>query len=126
VIEQNKDRYYETLEESSTGWHAGKHNPWPFINYVLWILREAYKEFEQRVGQTAEARGAKVAMVREAVARLAGEFRLSDIGRACPGVGREWIRRLLAETRKAGGVTCKGHGPAARWRWLGSKGSTSK
>ncbi|MBP8304639.1 MAG: Fic family protein, partial [Phycisphaerae bacterium] len=78
MIEQNKDRYYETLEESSTGWHAGKHNPWPFINYVLWILREAYKEFEQRVGQTAEARGAKVAMVREAVARLAGEFRLSD------------------------------------------------
>ena len=35
VIEENKERYYETLEESSKGWHAGKNNPWPFINYIL-------------------------------------------------------------------------------------------
>ncbi len=31
LIEENKDRYYETLEESSQGWHDGKHDPWPFI-----------------------------------------------------------------------------------------------
>jgi Fic family protein len=126
LIEQNKDRYYETLEQSSTGWHEGKHDPWPFVNYVLWILREAYKEFEQRVGQTAEPRGAKAALVREAVARHKGEFRLSDIERACPGVGREWIRTLLADMRDAGEVVCRGRGPGARWRWLGSKGSTLK
>ncbi len=126
LIEENKERYYETLEQCSTGWHEGKHDPWPFINYVLWILREAYKEFEYRVGQTAEPRGAKAAMVREAVAGHRAEFRLSDIERACPGVGREWIRRLLAEMREAGEVTCKGRGPGARWRWLGNKGSTLK
>lgn len=27
LIEQNKDRYYETLEQSSHGWHEGKHDP---------------------------------------------------------------------------------------------------
>src|SRR5205823_4851951 len=32
LIEENKDRYYETLEESSQGWHEGKHDPWPFVN----------------------------------------------------------------------------------------------
>ena len=51
VIEQHKDRYDETLEQCSRGWHDGKHDPWPFIGYVLFVLREAYKEFEQRVGQ---------------------------------------------------------------------------
>src|SRR5688500_2048462 len=47
LVEQSKDRYYETLEESSQGWHEGRHNPWPFINYVLWVLKTAYGEFEK-------------------------------------------------------------------------------
>ncbi|HEY1685755.1 MAG TPA: Fic family protein [Tepidisphaeraceae bacterium] len=116
LIEQNKDRYYETLEQCSQGWHDGKHNPWPFINYVLWILKAAYKEFEQRVGETAEPKGAKAAMVREAVAKRNGKFRITDIERACSGVGREWIRTVLAEMQAAGEVTCTGRGPAARWQ----------
>jgi len=39
VIEENKHRYYETLGQSSQGWHKGKHDPWPYINYILYILR---------------------------------------------------------------------------------------
>jgi len=50
TIEENKERYYETLEESSHGWHEGKHDPWPYINYILYILKVAYREFEERVG----------------------------------------------------------------------------
>lgn len=26
LIEQSKERYYETLEQSSQGWHEGKHD----------------------------------------------------------------------------------------------------
>ena len=29
IIEQNKERYYEVLEQSSQRWHEGKHDPWP-------------------------------------------------------------------------------------------------
>ncbi len=123
IIEQNKQRYYETLEQSSQRWHEGKHNPWPFINHILFILKTAYGEFELRVGDTADTKGAKAEIVREAVKRQVGDFRLTDIERDCPGVGREWIRTLLAQMRAAGKVTCHGRGPAARWR---SKGSTSK
>jgi len=125
LIEQNKERYYETLEQSSAGWHEGRLDPWPFVNYLLFILKTAYREFEERVGQTAAPKGAKAEMIRDAVARQSGEFRLADIERACPGVGREWIRRILAEMKASGDVTCQGKGPAARWRCLG-KGSTSK
>jgi Fic family protein len=53
TIEENKERYYETLEESSQGWHEGKHDPWPYINYLLYILKLAYREFEERVGLAA-------------------------------------------------------------------------
>jgi hypothetical protein len=126
VIEENKDRYYETLEQSSRGWHEGRHDPWPFINYILFILKTAYREFEDRVGQVASPRGAKADMVLAAVRAQTGAFRLADIERACPGVGREWIRTLLADLKRSGEVTCKGKGPAARWHYTRGKGSTSK
>jgi len=126
VIEENKDRYYETLEQSSRRWHQGRHDPWPFINYILFILKTACREFEDRVGQIASPRGAKAEMVLAAVRAQTGAFRLADIERACPGVGREWIRRLLADLKKSGKVTCQGKGPAARWHYSRGKGSTSK
>jgi len=126
LIEQNKERYYETLEQSSEGWHEGKHDPWPYLNFVLYTLKTAYREFEERVGQITSPKGAKAEMVQNAIRAQRGEFRLVDIERACPGVGREWIRVLLADLKKSGEVKCRGKGPAARWVYKGRKGSTLK
>jgi Fic family protein len=50
LLEQNKERYYETLEQSSEYWHEGRHDPWPYANFLLYTLRNAYREFEERVG----------------------------------------------------------------------------
>lgn len=118
LIEQSKDRYYETLEQSSSGWHEGKHDPWPYIGYLLYVLRDAYKEFERRVGQEQPSKGAKAELVLQAIASQKEQFRLSDIERACPGVGREWIRKVLAELKDRGEVTCTGRGPGARWQLM--------
>jgi Fic family protein len=126
LIEENKERYYETLEQSSQGWHEGKHDPWPYVNYLLYILKSAYKEFEKRVGQVLSPKGAKTELVLAAIRRQTGEFRLADVERACPGVGRDWIRVLLAELKKSGEVSCRGKGPGARWRNMGRKRSTVK
>lgn len=115
VIEQNKDRYYETLEQSSQGWHEGKHDPWPYINYVLFILKTAYREFVERVGETSEPRGAKTQLVLEAIDRMADTFSLADLERACPGVSRDMIRRVL-NTQKDKKVDCIGRGPGALWQ----------
>ena len=48
LIEQSKDRYYETLQASSQGWHDGRHDPWPYVNYLLYTLKQVYQEFEAR------------------------------------------------------------------------------
>src|SRR5882724_3820151 len=96
LIEQNKDRYYETLKLSSQGWHDGRHDPWPYINYILYTLIDASRIFEERVGQTASPKGAKTEMVLQAIKGQFGEFRLVDIERTCPGVGRDLIRTILA------------------------------
>jgi len=120
IIEQSKDRYYETLEQSSQGWHKGKHDPWPYINYVLYTLKTAYREFEERVGQLRSPKGAKTELIRSAVNSFSGEFTLSDLERACPGVSRDMIRRVLRELQRLRKVECLGRGPGALWRKRGN------
>lgn len=119
LVEQNKDRYYESLELSSQGWYEGKHDPWHYINYVLFILKSAYREFVERVGETYEPRGSKTQMVLEAIAKMPGTFSLADLERACPGVSRDMIRRVL-NTQKGQSVNCIGRGPGALWQRRGN------
>jgi len=123
IIEQSKDRYYETLEQGSQGWHERKHDPWPYINYVLFILKSAYREFEERVGQLKSPKGAKTELIKSAIDSFSGEFSLSDLERACPGVSRDMIRRVLRELQVLKEVECLGRGPGALWR---KRGNTSK
>ena len=116
LIETHKDRYYETLAEGSAGWHRGRHDPWPLINYLLFIVLAAYRELEARLGDTASPRGAKTEQVAASVAARGGEFSLVDLERACPGVSRDMIRKLLRRFQAEGAVECIGRGPGARWR----------
>ena len=116
VIEDNKVRYYETLQQSSQSWHEGKHDPWPYIGYLLFILKTAYDEFEERAGQTGSPKGEKSTLVLEWIRSQPGDFRLADIERACPGVGRDWIQTILTDLRAKSELVCSGKGPAARWR----------
>lgn len=115
LIEENKVRYYETLEQSSQGWHDGKHDPWPYINYVLSILKTAYREFVERVGEVKAPRGSKTDLVLAAINRFSGDFTIAQVEQACPGVSREMVRHVLREQQKADAIECKGRGLAARW-----------
>jgi len=123
IIEHNKERYYETLEQSSQGWHEGKHDPWHYINYVLFTLKTAYREFEERVGQTKVPRGTKTELIMSAVNSFSGKFTLADLERACPSASRDMVRRVLRELKRIKKVECLGRGPGALWR---KKGNTLK
>ncbi|HAF15908.1 MAG TPA: Fic family protein [Blastocatellia bacterium] len=114
LIEENKERYYEVLEQSSQGWHEGKNDPWPTINFLLYTLTQACKEFESRLGQVKSPRGEKTALVEAAIARQSGDFRVSDIQHACPGVSVDLIRTVLKRL-KGSEAECLGRGPAAKW-----------
>ena len=117
LIEQNKSRYYETLEQSSQRWHEGRHDPWPYINYLLFILKSAYREFVERVGQVQAPRGSKTEQVLAALGTLPIEFTLRQLEEACPGVSRDMVRRVL-RAQSGDSIECIGRGPGARWRRL--------
>ena len=116
LVEENKERYYEVLEKSSQRWHQGQHDPWPAMNFLLYILNLACQEFEQRVGQLKSPRGAKTELVEQAIENRTGEFGITEMERLCPGVSRDMIRLLLRDLKAAGRVECLGRGPGAKWR----------
>lgn len=76
----------------------------------------AYREFEERVGLVTSAKGAKTAMVLDAVSNMPGDFSIKDLQERCPTVGIDLIRRILRQERNAGRLECLGRGPDARWR----------
>lgn len=89
---------------------SSKHDPWPFINYVLSIFKFAYREFEERVGQISAPRGSKRELVLASIARLAAmhgkRFAISALEQSCPGVSRDMVRRVLREQQAAGALIC--------------------
>lgn len=120
LIEQNKERYYEVLEQSSARWHEGKHDPWPTMNFLLFILTQACKEFEERVGHLKSPRGEKTEAVLAAVERQVSTFRVADLQSECPGVGVDLIRQLLARLQKEKKIKSLGTGRGAKWEKTGN------
>ena len=116
LIEQNKERYYETLKQSSQGWHDGRHNPWPYVNYLLYTLKELYAEFERRVGDMGAVRGEKTALIIGAIERFPSSFTVADIQASCPGVSLDLIRGKLKQLKATNRIECLGMGRNARWR----------
>jgi len=116
VIEENKDRYYETLELSSIGWHEGKNNPWPFINYMLFIFKSAYKEFESRVSHLGSERGEKTKIIKDTIEKFYGNFTVNEIKVLCPEVSIDLIRKVLKDMRKDGVIISTGKGRGSSWR----------
>ena len=118
LIEENKERYYETLEQSSQGWHTGEHDPWPFINYILSLLKTAHKEFECRIGHVHSPRGSKTEMVIAVIDKQLGKFSISELKKSCPGVGLDMIRKILKDLKKRKIIGCLGRGKDATWKKL--------
>jgi Fic family protein len=119
LIEESREDYYEALQRSSERGHEQQHDLVPWLNYFLSVVRRAYREFEQRVGEIKSPRGAKTALVEAAIASFSSEFSLADVEHTCPGVSRDMVRRVLRDLQKAGVVECLGRGPGASWRKRG-------
>lgn len=118
LINESRETYFDSLGRSTAGWHEGKHDPLPWVRYLLGILTAAYKELEDRVGAVT-GRGSKRELVLGFLRSSARDrFTFDEIRRAAPGVSDAYIRKLLADLRKQGVVESEGRGRYATWRRL--------
>ena len=115
IIEENKERYYETLEESSRMWHEGKNDIWPYANYLLFVFKEAYRQLENRLESIPNPKGNKTDLIMDYIEVSVGSFRISDIKYNLPGVSLELIRKVLKTLQKENKVISLGRGRNAEW-----------
>jgi Fic family protein len=115
IFEESKKTYYEMLEVSSQGWHEGKQDVHPWLNYYWGVLIRAYKELEERVGTIRTGKGSKTEQIRLVIGRKTMPFSISDIESDCPGISRDMVRVVLRQMRSEGILASTGRGPASRW-----------
>ncbi|MBN2289352.1 MAG: Fic family protein [Candidatus Glassbacteria bacterium] len=116
IIEQTHESYYDTLYRSSQGWHQGSHDVLPWMEYFLSTVLAAYREFENRLGKLSSGRGSKTNIVLNAIEGFIGDFTLADLEKACPAVGKDWIRTLLQRLKGQGKLEVLSKGRYSRWR----------
>ena len=114
LIELSKERYYETLERSSEKWHEGRHDIWPYVNYLLYAFDELYDGFEERFARLCVSRGEKSSSVEDVLEAMDVPFTIREIEFKCPSVSRETIKSVLK--RHFDCFVCSGRGMGARWR----------
>ncbi|HLD78059.1 MAG TPA: Fic family protein, partial [archaeon] len=119
IVEQSKETYYEALHRSSQGWHEGRHDLRPWVEYFLGMLIAAYNDFEARVGTISSAKGAKRELVKNAIAHLAPRFTIGELARVCKGISHRTLVRALHDLRREGLLRSLGRGPHAQWERLG-------
>ena len=115
VIEESKETYYETLHASSQGWHEGKHDVMPWLNYFWGMLIRAYKEFEDRVSDIKPGKGSKADQIIKAVENKFAPFAISEIESECQGIGRDHIKTVIRQLKDSGKITPVGKGRGAKW-----------
>jgi hypothetical protein len=115
LIEEHKDRYYEALQLSSERWHESKHDPWHYIQFLLYILKNAYAEFSSRVETIGIPKGEKTALAIEQIRKMQSGFSLSQLQSKCPDVSYDMIRKILKDLKSEGRINAKGRGMSALW-----------
>lgn len=116
LVEESKEDYYEVLNRSSKHWHEGRHELTPWMNLLLAVIRRGYAEFEKRAGQVKVPRGAKTALVENAINSFPAQFTITELEQKCPGVSRDMLRYLLNRLQQQKRIKCVKLGRNSLWQ----------
>ena len=117
IIEESKETYYEALLDSSVNWHENENDYKPFVNYMLGVIVNAYKEFESRVKLLTDPEMTKTDRVREIIKKHIGTITKSELIRMNPDISDTTIQRALAELLKRGEIVKIGGGRYTKYMW---------
>ena len=97
LIETSKETYYETLLESSQGWHEEKNDYLPFARYLLGVIVAAYRDFCSRIQYLTTGDFSKPDRIREIIKGTIGKISKIEIMKKCPDISQVTIQRALNE-----------------------------
>lgn len=110
LIEKTKDSYYETLRQSSVGWHDNQNDYKPFVKYYLGAVLAAYREFSARVETLRNTGLSKSDRIRHIFEKSVGKISKSEIAKLCPDISLTTIERTLSSLLEEGMIVKIGGG----------------
>jgi Fic family protein len=110
LTENRKDIYYESLQESSAGWHDNKNDYKPLIRYCLGVLEKAYGEFEERACLPGRHGLSKAGGIKAVMGRELGKTTKAEILSACLDISKTTVERVLNALGKEGFIVKTGAG----------------
>lgn len=117
VIEQSKETYYETLQQSSAGWHESQNDYTPFVRYMLGVIVAAYRDFSSRVQVLVTSGMSKPDRIREVIKGTLGKITKAEIMEKCPDISQITVQRTLIELQKKGEIIKLGGGRYTSYTW---------
>lgn len=117
IIEDSKETYYEALRDSSMNWHENENDYRPFVNYMLGVVINAYKEFGSRVKLLTDPGFSKADRIREIIKNHIGTITKSELMAMNPDISDTTIQRTLAELLKSGEIKKIGGGRYTKYVW---------
>ena len=104
VIEQSKETYYETLQQSSFGWHENENDYAPFVRYLLGTIVAVYRDFSDRVQFLTTKGLSKPDRIRELIKTTLGKITKTEIMEKCPDISQATVQRTLIDLQKQGEI----------------------
>ena len=117
VIEQSKETYYETLQQSSFGWHENENDYAPFVRYLLGTIVAAYRDFSDRVQFLTTKGLSKPDRIRELIKTTLGKITKTEIMEKCPDISQATVQRTLIELQKQGEILKLSGGRYTAYIW---------
>lgn len=117
VIEQSKETYYETLQQSSVGWHENQNDYAPFVRYMLGVIVAAYRDFSSRVQVLVTSGMSKPERIRVIIKDTLGKITKAEIMEKCPDISQVTVQRTLIELQKKGKIIKLGGGRYTAYIW---------
>lgn len=117
VIEQSKETYYETLQQSSVGWHENQNDYAPFVRYMLGVIVAAYRDFSSRVQVLITSGMSKPERIRVIIKDTLGKITKAEIMEKCPDISQVTVQRTLIELQKKGEIIKLGGGRYTAYIW---------
>ena len=117
IIEESKEMYYEVLQDSSLNWHENENDYKPFVNYMLGVIVNAYKEFGSRVELVTNPNLSKSDRIREIIKNHIGTITKSELLEMNPDISDTTVQRTLAELLKNNEIKKIGGGRYTKYTW---------
>jgi Fic family protein len=114
-INRQKNGYYESLRESSNGWHEGQNSYFPFIENFITTLLFCYKELDKRFAVVNAAKVTKKQRVEATVLNSLLPISKQEICYILPDVSPTTVEAVLAVMVKQGQIEKVGTGRATKY-----------